>query len=54
MSKNSEDRFKTGGAIEAMEELTAVGDATGQVIGDYTIEEILGEGGMARVYRAQR
>ncbi|MEM7708103.1 MAG: tetratricopeptide repeat protein [Pseudomonadota bacterium] len=53
-NQNSEDRFKTGGAIEAMDELSAVEDATGQVIGDYTIEANLGEGGMARVYRAQR
>ncbi|MEL7537019.1 MAG: serine/threonine-protein kinase [Pseudomonadota bacterium] len=52
----TDDRFKTGGGIDALESLRAGGDdpLIGQSLGSYRVDALIAEGGMGRVYRARR
>ena len=51
----TEDRFKTGGGFEAQGEIAESADKfVGRELGDYRIVGLIAEGGMGRVYRAER
>ena len=51
----TEDRFKTGGGFEALGEIAESADKfVGRELGDYRIVGLIAEGGMGRVYRAER
>lgn len=56
MSGGDTGDFKTGGGLRLFLEMSgADGDALiGRELGDYRIAELLAEGGMSRVYRAER
>ena len=49
------DRFKTGGGFAALGEIAGSADRlVGRELGDYRIVGLIAEGGMGRVYRAER
>lgn len=51
----TEDRFKTGGGFTAFDAVTESADNfIGRELGDYRIVGLIAEGGMGRVYRAER
>ena len=52
----TDDRFKTGGGLDGFEDMLASGrdPLIGQVVGSYRIVGLIAEGGMGRVYRAER
>ena len=52
----TDDRFKTGGGLSGFEEVLAAGNdpLIGQAVGSYRIIGLIAEGGMGRVYRADR
>ena len=51
----TDDRFKTGGGFDALGEIAEGADKlVGRELGDYRIIGLIAEGGMGRVYRAER
>lgn len=51
----TEDRFRTGGGFEAFDAVAGSADKfIGRELGDYKIVGLIAEGGMGRVYRAER
>jgi len=54
--KTPEELFNTGGGADFYSEASAsdTKDMQGRILGDYRIKALIGEGGMGRVYRAER
>ncbi len=48
------DQLKTSGGLDVLNDLAPVIDLSGERVGDYVVGELLGEGGMARVFRGRR
>lgn len=48
----TDDPFKTGGGLDRLG--AVLGEAVNSLVGNYRILELIGAGGMSRVYRAAR
>lgn len=53
---NNNDPLPTGGGLEVLSRLAATGTdkVVGRELGDYRITGLIAEGGMSRVFRAER
>lgn len=54
--KPDQSPFRTGGGLDALQDIdrTRLDSMDGRVLGDYRITGLIAEGGMGRVYRAER
>ncbi len=54
--KTSDSRFRTGGGLDALTDIdrAKLDNLEGRVLGDYRVTGLIAEGGMGRVFRAER